>query len=126
MDIPPYTKGSSARAYFTDPQFMTNSWTFRYQFGDEVEPSTLVLSYSDGENTADKSHLALTQKDTTDSDADRLADPLEKVLGTNPTKPDTDADGFSDGDEIETGSDPLGPGRLQPSTAGFGSSPFGF
>ncbi|MGN0240992.1 MAG: VWA domain-containing protein [Candidatus Weimeria sp.] len=46
----------------------------------------------------------------TDSDSDGLNDSLEKILGTDPNKKDTDGDGLSDYDEVMvTGTDPLNP-----------------
>lgn len=70
-----------------------------------------------------------------DADGDGLKDEEEKVLGTDinkfdtdndglndfdevkkwetdPLDPDTDGDGYLDGQEVEGGYDPLGPGRL--------------
>ena len=44
----------------------------------------------------------------TDSDSDGLPDVRESALGTNPTELDSDADGLSDGDEVNLyGSNPL-------------------
>jgi len=54
-----------------------------------------------------------TQQDfSKDSDKDGLPDQLEAIYGTNPNKADTDGDGFKDGEEIEKGFNPLGPGKL--------------
>lgn len=47
-----------------------------------------------------------------DRDGDGLPDDLERRLGTDPTDPDTDDDGFSDGDEVKNGYNPLGSGPL--------------
>lgn len=48
-----------------------------------------------------------------DSDMDGLPDDLEKRLGTDPNKADTDGDGFSDGEEVKNGYNPLGDGELE-------------
>ncbi len=42
-----------------------------------------------------------------DSDNDGLTDVMEDVYGTDKNNPDTDGDGYLDGDEIENGYDPL-------------------
>lgn len=42
-----------------------------------------------------------------DADKDLLSDELEKQLGTNPNKADTDGDGHKDGTEVNGGFDPL-------------------
>jgi hypothetical protein len=47
-----------------------------------------------------------------DADIDGLPDQLETIYGTNPNIADTDGDGFKDGEEIEKGYNPNGPGRL--------------
>jgi hypothetical protein len=52
-----------------------------------------------------------------DTDKDGLPDKLEDGLGTNYLVVDTDGDGFSDGDEIKSGYNPLGAGKLSYSTA---------
>lgn len=48
-----------------------------------------------------------------DSDLDGLPDDLEKRLGTDPTKADTDGDGYTDGEEVKNGRNPLGGGELK-------------
>ena len=42
-----------------------------------------------------------------DSDDDGLTDAMEEIYGTDKNNPDTDGDGYLDGDEIENGYDPL-------------------
>jgi len=42
-----------------------------------------------------------------DSDNDGLLDNVERIYGTDPNSPDTDGDGYKDGDEIKNGYDPL-------------------
>jgi len=48
-----------------------------------------------------------------DSDMDGLPDDLEKRLGTDPNKADTDGDGYNDGEEVKNGNNPLGAGKLE-------------
>ena len=48
-----------------------------------------------------------------DSDGDNLFDREEvKVWHTNPLNPDSDNDGYLDGSEVDSGYNPLGPGKL--------------
>lgn len=48
-----------------------------------------------------------------DSDNDGLIDYVEEnIFNTNPNNPDSDGDGYKDGDEIENAYDPNGDGRL--------------
>ncbi len=59
--------------------------------------------------------LGITKKiiqSNNDSNQDGLSDYLEKYYGTDPNNPDTDGDGYLDGEEIENGFDPLGSGSL--------------
>jgi|GEM_PF-2699885 len=48
----------------------------------------------------------------TDSDNDGLSDRLEDGLGTKKDNPDTDGDGYKDGEEIRNGYSPFGPQKL--------------
>ncbi|WKZ24578.1 MAG: hypothetical protein QY321_03095 [Patescibacteria group bacterium] len=50
-----------------------------------------------------------------DSDNDGLTNLEELLMGTDPNNPDTDGDGFLDGDEVRALYNPLGPGRLHES-----------
>ncbi len=47
-----------------------------------------------------------------DTDADGLADQLEDAIGTKRDNPDTDGDGYKDGEEILNSYSPLGPSKL--------------
>lgn len=47
-----------------------------------------------------------------DSDQDELTDDLERRLGTDPSQADSDQDGYSDGEEVKSGHNPLGKGVL--------------
>lgn len=50
-----------------------------------------------------------------DSDDDNLSDCGEEIIGSNPNNPDTDGDGYLDGDEVKNGYDPTmsGDARLE-------------
>ena len=53
---------------------------------------------------------SLDSPDQADADADGLSDTMEAELGTDPLNPDTDGDGWTDGDEVNVyGTDPLNP-----------------
>lgn len=47
-----------------------------------------------------------------DNDGDGLPNDLENRLGTNPDNPDTDSDGYNDKEEVSTGNNPLGVGKM--------------
>lgn len=48
-----------------------------------------------------------------DPDGDGLTTLQEEQIGSDPNKADTDGDGFSDGEEVNAGYNPVGPGRRQ-------------
>ncbi|MFH1564273.1 MAG: hypothetical protein ABIC82_00250, partial [bacterium] len=47
-----------------------------------------------------------------DPDNDGLTNSQEKIYKTDPNVPDTDKDGYKDGDEVKNGFNPLGDGKL--------------
>jgi hypothetical protein len=47
-----------------------------------------------------------------DNDADGLSNDMEKYYGTDVNNPNTDGDAYSDGEEVASGSNPLGEGAL--------------
>lgn len=67
-----------------------------------------------------------------DVDEDGLNAAEEKYYGTDPNLADTDGDGYSDGEEVRAGYDPLGSGKLDsdsdnfpdPDERAFGTDPF--
>lgn len=71
-----------------------------------VDSSTLILATTTSSATEDG-----------DRDGDGLRDRDEVVnYLTNPDNPDTDADGYSDGQEVQRGYNPRGPGKCEQST----------
>ena len=50
---------------------------------------------------------------STDSDNDNLTDKEEKLYDTKSTKPDTDGDGYLDGEEVKGGYNPNGEGTIE-------------
>ncbi len=73
-----------------------------------------VTADQDNDGLSDyEERQAGTKSDTADTDGDTLADYDEvKVYQTDPNKQDTDADGATDGQEVNAGSNPRGPGSL--------------
>jgi len=71
---------------------------------DPLDPESFIeTEEQEQDNTEDNSELMKQ-----DSDSDGLNDFLEQSYGTDPNNPDTDGDGYSDGEEVEAGYDPLG------------------
>jgi parallel beta-helix repeat protein len=74
---------------------------------------SIILTISDANgnsSTVILSDLIVVLAAFADSDGDGLSNQDEMVVyGTNPLIPDTDDDGYTDGDEINAGSDPLNP-----------------
>ncbi len=70
--------------------------------------------------------------DIADEDEDELTNAEERFYGTNPRLVDTDGDGYTDGEEVRAGYDPLSGGKLDSDNDGFpdpderqfGSDPF--
>ncbi len=54
-----------------------------------------------------------------DPDADGITNAEERLYGTDPNKADTDADTFTDGEEVKNGYNPLGAGKLDSDNDGF-------
>lgn len=101
-----------------------------------VTPEVMEEESKKLQNSLDDLQKVLDEKQKTDSDLDGLGDAQEKQLGTDPTKIDTDGDGLTDYDEVQTyrtdplkadtdgdsfgdgaelrrDYDPLGPGKLK-------------
>jgi len=55
-----------------------------------------------------------------DSDSDGLTDEQENYFGTDVNKPDTDGDGYEDGNEVKNGFNPNGTGKLELNKYKFG------
>ncbi|MCG3217803.1 MAG: SBBP repeat-containing protein [Candidatus Heimdallarchaeota archaeon] len=75
--------------------------------GKIMKVNVLVDHDDDGLSTSEEIVLG-TNPFVTDTDFDGLSDIDEvNTYGTNPLLADTDGDGYSDGEEVEAGSDPL-------------------
>jgi len=79
-----------------------------------TEPEPKIPSDIDTDGLNDEEEILLgTNPSRADTDLDGLSDYDEvKVYFTNPVKNDTDGDGYMDGIEIQNGYDPNGPGKL--------------
>lgn len=66
------------------------------------------LTLDDGDNLVQTAPVALM----VDSDQDGLSDDMEKRLGTDPNKADSDGDGYDDGVEVKNNYNPSGEGKL--------------
>ncbi len=78
-------------------------------------PAVAAPIDSDGDSLTDTEEQALgTNINLIDSDFDGLSDYEEvKVYKTDPLKADTDGDTYKDGDEVKSGYNPNGTGKLQ-------------
>jgi type II secretory pathway pseudopilin PulG len=112
INLVPYTtEKDPSNYYFADYGY---SWYEDENGYGSTRNEDKVLSpkFVDGLNIATKDVLSQASNDTKDQDGDKLADTLEVILGTDPKIADTDKDGFTDYEEITTGSNPNGPGKL--------------
>lgn len=69
---------------------------------------------NDGDGLCNEEEKELKTKiDNPDSDGDELSDLVEvKIYQTDPLDPDTDNDGYLDGEEVKAGYNPKGSGKL--------------
>jgi hypothetical protein len=73
-----------------------------------------------GEPTNAIDFIAERKAGYNDDDNDGLLNYREEKFGTNKNNPDSDGDGYLDGDEVRNGYDPLGPGQLDTDGDGLG------
>ena len=76
-----------------DSRILPKEWLMKYFLTDDMD--AVAVNGPDG-----------------DPDGDTLSNYQEYLFGTDPTKDDTDGDGYIDGYEIAFNLDPLGPGSL--------------
>lgn len=87
----------------------------KYYLKDGATAYEALRKFGVGIKNADLSKIPVGQESRfsmIDVDNDGLPDKLEEALGTDPTKMDSDGDGYSDGDEIKNGYNPLGDGKI--------------
>lgn len=77
-------------------------------------PEVIAPADADGDGLTDAEEYNLgTDINMADSDSDSLPDRDEvRVYQTDPLDPDTDKDGYLDGEEVQNGYDPKGKGKL--------------
>lgn len=122
INIVPFDISKNPRSYYTQDysEYYTTRLTIIPDDNIPYTEPVRVVRFENGDNTANSQYLSIAQMDKTDTDKDLLSDALEKQLGTDPSKKDSDNDGFEDGDELDMNSNPLGPGRLEPKESYFG------
>jgi len=76
----------------------------------KTEERSGTAKYFPDENSAEE-NLEDNSWEGVDSDQDGLPDEKEPMYGTDPGNPDTDGDGYLDGEEIKNGYNPLGAGK---------------
>ena len=126
--------GDEGTIYGTDP-FTWDSDGDGFSDGEELyntRTDPLVWEAADGSTALPAAEAAApetaapeaTAAETTslDSDSDRLADADELALGTDPANPDSDGDGYYDGDEAETWTPIRSTPRACPSSSDAGPS----
>lgn len=81
---------------------------------EKTEVIDIFLHDQDKDGLLDEKEKALGTSDKAfDTDKDSISDYSEiNLWKTDPTKKDTDGDGFGDGIEVIKGFNPLGPGKL--------------
>lgn len=96
------------------------SISFRHQDQKETE----LKEVSNNDVVVTSPNIATTSNEegkgtglTDDNDKDGLTDKQESYYKTDLNNFDTDGDGHSDGEEVQNGYDPLGPGKLQVAAA---------
>lgn len=103
----------------TNPSSYLVSWKTTYEFKNydarlavdvptDVKPIEEVIE----QITALYNEQSLDPADADDPDADGLSNAEEEFWGIDPGNADTDGDGYPDGEEIDNGYDPNGPGKL--------------
>jgi hypothetical protein len=91
------TDSDETAVYGTDPTNPDSD-------GDGVSDGAEVAA---GTNPLAAAAAAAAPAGAADSDADRLSDVNEVAYGTDPNNPDSDGDGYYDGDEANLGTNPL-------------------
>ncbi len=95
-----------------EPLSFRSAFSWRWQIFCSLCLSVMVCGYALSASAQTTATTTLSAA-SLDTDGDGLLDAWEvQVFHTDPTKKDTDSDGFADRVEIEKGFNPLGKGRL--------------
>jgi len=103
LTLPEYKAGTNPQKYY-----LTDRTTV-------AGKTKYVLRYVTGKNTATSKSdsTEAVEAGKADTDADLVSDTLEAFIASDPKKKDSDADGYSDADELTRGTNPTGPGNLE-------------
>ena len=105
-----------------DEAVLTGHFDFSYEAEEAFvidKPAQTITIMQAYENTMKKmaeerleTMKQYEEQNNKDSDSDGLTDVMEGFYGSDVLKPDTDGDGFKDGEEVDNGYSPVGPGKL--------------
>lgn len=87
----------------------------------ELTNSSLNVS-SQNDNSNLNTNSSASENLAKDSDNDGLTDMEEIIYDTDSKNPDSDGDGYKDGAEVDSGYNPLGPGKLDSDSDGLPDS----
>lgn len=88
----------------------------RFYLRDGKSAYEVLQAFGLGISDADLENIPIGVKEefvADDTDDDGLSDKLEEGIGTDPNEPDSDGDGYTDGDEVKNEYSPLGPEKKQ-------------
>jgi len=100
----------NGEAWYIDP--ITEK---KYYFKDGNSAYQAMQAFGLGISNVDLAKIPVgTDAKTIDQDTDQdgVSDSTETAIGTDPTNPDSDADGFKDGEEISNDYSPLGQAKM--------------
>lgn len=98
---------SNGEAWYLNPKD-----NYRYYLGRPEDAFKIMRFLGIGIKNSDLEKIPLGIIESLDSDKDGLPDDLEKTIGTDPLKKDSDQDGYLDGEEIKNNYNPLGSNKL--------------
>lgn len=84
---------------------------------NDNENSNTNTNTNSNSNSNSNLNVNAPPADSEDTDDDELTDVEEEIYNTSPSKPDTDQDGYLDGEEVLAGYDPKDSGAIEDSEA---------